>query len=437
MYQGKFHNSKQYKLRKFAFLTVFFVLSALFVACTYGVQHNSAQPKSSTSTVTTNALNHGWKTLWNLPTLDSPLYQGTTLLLKPSIAWSPAASQTLYLCRVALNYVTPAPANALTVFYRSDDLGQHWLALPLPEPAASCAIKTDPTAKDTIVLLDNRDGRYVSRDQGQHWFLIPSPPGWEKVSTGDMNIQSVGNRLYVGSYWTSDSHTWVAWSPSPGYNQHPQIVAVNPNRQNILYTSLSTCSGSPTDQVEEASDELCRSDDNGKTWHYLHTLALTRDPSAPRFCLASDNSSVIYAWGKDIGSMSSNDEGHTWTPLPNIRAGQFDGSPFELCGSITSGEDISTRVDIQIPNQDRQYQFAITNNGTLYHATQQAETLQGTTIPAGITAWNNNQWQQIAPPPLQIDSDIALNTSVLWLTTKSGYSLLLAFDRDHVYYYTE
>ena len=133
--------------------------------------------------------------------------------------------------------------------------------------------------------------------------------------------------------------------------------------------------------------------------------------------------------------MRSNDEGHTWTPLPRVLGGIFGDDPFELCGASLLREDTSTRVDIQIPNQDHEYQFAITNNGVLYHATQQDETLQGATIPAGVTAWNNNQWERIAPPPLQIDSDVELNTSVLWFITKSGHSILLAFDRNRVYYY--
>lgn len=420
-------------------IALFLVLIALFSACASGqssssVRNNSTKPKSSTPTITTGTLNGGWRTLWNLPTIDYSQYD-EKLSLKPSIAWSPAASQTLYLCRVGLSYISPSPANALTVFYRSDDLGQHWLALPLPEPAASCAIRTDPTAKDTIVLLDNRNGKYVSRDRGQHWSLIPTPPGWEKASTADMNIQPIGNRLYVGSYWTSNLHTWISWSPSPAYSGLPQIVAVNRNQQNILYTSLSTCSDTPTSQVAKFREKLCRSDNGGRTWHYLHTLALSRDPSAPKFCLASDNPSILYALGEGIGSMSSNDEGHTWTPLPRVLGGIFGDDPFELCGASLLREDTSTRVDIQIPNQDRKCQFAITNNGVLYHATQQAETLQGTTISSGVTAWRNNQWELIAPPPLKIDSDIALNTSVLWLTQKSGYSLLLAFDRDHIYYY--
>ena len=434
MHQSTSHYSKQLRLGKANFLTVFLVLSALFSACTYEVQHNSTQPKSSTSTIAASTLNRDWKTLWNLPTIDLSSYR-EKLSLKPSIAWSPADSQTLYLCRVGLYYSTPAPTNALTVFYRSDDLGQHWLALPLPAPAASCAIKTNPTAKDTIVLLDNRNGKYVSHDRGQHWSPIPTPPEWEKASTADMNIQPIGNRLYIGGYWTGDLHTWIAWSPTPAYNGYPQIVAVNPNQQNILYTTLTTCSGAPTGQVAKFREMLCRSDNGGRTWHYLHTLALSHDPSAPKFCLASDNPSILYASGEGIGSMRSNDEGHTWTPLPRVLGGIFGDDPFELCGASLLREDTSTRVDIQIPNQDHEYQFAITNNGVLYHATQQDETLQGATIPAGVTAWNNNQWERIAPPPLQIDSDVELNTSVLWFITKSGHSILLAFDRNRVYYY--
>ncbi len=445
---GKTHllNNKKIELAKLflsqntyihkTFIAVFLVLVTLFSACTseQSVHHNSTQPKSFTPTITASTLNQGWKTLWTLPTMDSSSYLEKAFL-KPSMAWSPAAPQTLYLCRVLLDYSTPAPANALTVFYRSDDLGQHWLALPLPEPAANCAIKTDPTAKDTIVLLDNRNGKYVSHDRGQHWSLIPTPPGWEKAPIEDMNIQPIGNRLYVGGYWTSDLHTWIAWSPSPAYSENLQLVAVNPQQQNILYTSLSTCSGAPTDQIAKFREKLCRSDDGGKTWHYLHTLALSRDTYAPKFCLASDNPSILYASGVSAGSMRSNDEGHTWTPLPRLLGGIFGDAPFEVCSSPLSREDVSTRVDIQIPNQDRQYQFAITNNGVMYHATQQAETLQGATIPAGVTAWNNNQWERIAPPPLQIDSDVELNTSVLWFITKSGHSILLAFDRDHLYYY--
>ena len=409
-------------------------MASILSSCTT-VQYKSPKDVAlSTTAVATFSLNKGWTKLWSLPAQPAVSYYRDTLLDKPDIAWSHTAPKTIYVCRVALDYVSPAPPNVLTHFYRSDDLGLHWTTLTLPEPTASCSIQSDPSFADTLVLLDNRGGKFVSRDRGLHWLPIPTPPGWEKATPSELAIQAVAGRIYAGGYWSRDLHTWTAWSPHPAYERgNISFVAVNPRHPDTLYTTLTNCYQRSQQQIGN-QNMLCRSDDDGQHWRTILKLALTRDLAAPRFCLASNDPDVLYAWAN--GSVRSSDEGNTWESLPAVLNGAFGDGPFELCGNMNGSKNASTQVDLAQLNQDTNYHFALTDDGTLYHATQQEETFQGVSFPAGITLWNNSTWKFIAPSPLQGNPPIALNLSILLLTQKAQPSILLAFDKNNLYRYT-
>lgn len=394
-----------------------------------------------------------WQHLWTLPALPpaAPGTYGNNPPYTPQFAWSPANPQRLYLCRATIDYQMPA---ILRDLYRSDDTGAHWNAYPMPETAANCRLQVDPTNADVLVFQDDKNNSFVSKDGAQHWQKVLNPPTWN-TGAGVPNLQIVGGRLYAEGYWTEDLTHWTRWYPVAGEQSSVYLVVHAPH---MLYTSVSAgeyhCAGSP--QLESSALALCRSEDGGQTWHFLARLFLTNPASAaPLLCSDLNGSDALYAWGSIPGGPSgllfSPDGGSSWQTLPSYFGGPQGSTPELNCNTGldrvtlpstmdagTNTVPAATTVDVWQKTDnpaDTYYSFALAPDGTIYHAGLYAVSDQGTALPAGISIFRHNSWQQIVPSfpvPVSITQD---TLRLLLITPPGGAPFLLAYTDQDMYVY--
>lgn len=454
------------------------LFSALWLVCLLSVAGCSAAPAarhavtatSTTSPIATPATtpaetlapnNSLWHQLWTLPALPPPPpgTYGADPPYLPQIAWSPANTQRLYLCRATLLYAEmPAVVHDL---YRSDDQGLHWMAYPLPEATASCHIEVDPTNANALVLQDNLSHSYVSRDGGQTWQQVPDPPQWNASSDLHPTIQIMAGRLYVEGYWTDDLTHWARWYPVADEQNHV-YVQLNPQRPQTLYTAfdLNTfrCAGMPstlklgTDPLHFQA-QLCRSDDGGQTWRFLAVVVGENASHDPAFCLALHHPEMLYAWGYTAQSypnpypgevtgdaMRSTDGGSTWTRLSGVFAGGGSNTAnFHPCGADAYAGQNPVRVDNDFGAQENnQWQnFGVTADGALYHVLDMPESRQGAMMNAGVSVLTEAAWSVIAPYPEGLTTPTTnYRLRMLLMTPPSGTPILLAFTDQHVYAYS-
>lgn len=411
------------------------------------------KPAASDTTAPVISPQAGWQHLWTLPALPpaAPGTYGNNPPYTPQFAWSPANSQRLYLCRATIDYQMPA---ILRDLYRSDNAGAHWNAYPMPETAANCRLQVDPTSADILVLQDDKNNSFVSRDGAQHWQKVPNPPTWN-AGAGAPNLQIVGGRLYAGGYWTDDLVHWTRWYPVAGEQGSVSLVVHAPQ---TLYTSVLAgeyrCAGSP--QLERSALAICRSGDGGSTWHFLARLFPTNSASgAPLLCSDLNGSNALYAWGSVPGGASgllfSADGGSSWQSLPAYFGGPQGSTPELNCNTGVNSTMLPSTMDagtntVPAPTTvdpwrktdnpaDTSYSFALAPDGTIYHAGLFAVSDQGTALPAGISVFRHNRWEQAVssfPVPVSVEQD---TLRLLLITPPGGTSFLLAYTDQDVYVY--
>lgn len=400
-----------------------------------GLVHSTATTHPTIATTPSPVLQEGWVRQWALPPLAEDTDPSKPNFL-PSLTWSPAAPRTFYLCRAQLDYQTSALPAVLTDFYRSEDAGVHWTALPLPEAASSCLLLPDMARPNIIGLEDDRGGNYISTDRGQHWQRLQPPPGWYEGNGPSFHMSLVSGRLYVGGYWTSDYHHWTRWYPDKQASSYFQQLAVNPQHPDTMYTVVDTCNGTPS--LPAGVQSLCRSDDGGQSWHFLIAFhSVTTDPLTPMLCLAASNPSVLYTIGNTTQGaqpLRSTDGGKTWQPISPSIGGSFTSLWAGVCGAAFFEGEQSTTVD------DTRFDFpffAKTDTGTIYHASYSQETVGGIEIPQGVSILVNKTWKQIASVPFAQNTLPPYNLKILFSpSSASSPPLLLAFDHLYIYRYT-
>lgn len=419
------------------------VLASTFVAQLLSMQqqrhqiggsvHATATTHPPLTTTPSAVLQKGWVRQWPLPPLAEDTDPSKPEFL-PSLAWSPTAPQTFYLCRAQLEYVAPAPPAALTVFYRSEDAGVHWTALPLPEAVGSCLLLPDLARPNIVGLEDDRGGNYISKDRGQHWQHVQSPPGWSDGPS--LHMYLVSGRLYAGGYWTTDYQHWTRWYPDKQASSHFQQLAVDPQHPDTIYTVLDTCSGTPS--LPAGTQSLCRSDDNGQSWRFLTVFEPVTNPQTPMLCIAAGNPSILYTFGntpKGAKPLRSTDGGNTWQIISPSITGSIANPLAGICGSTFFEGDRSATVDdtrFDFPS------FASTDTGMIYHTSYSQESIEGIEIPQGVSVLVKNTWKQIAPVPFPQNTLPPYNLKVLFFPSSmaSSHPLLLAFDHQYIYRYT-
>ncbi len=405
--------------------------------------------------------NSPWHQLWTLPALPPPpsAAYGSDSPYLPQIAWSSANAQRLYVCRATINY-TGMPA-VLHDLYRSDDQGIHWTAYALPEAAANCRIKVDPTNADALVLQDDLNHSYISRDGGQHWQVVPDSPQWDTASLGTPpNVQIMAGRLYVEGYWTEDLTHWTRWYPVANEQNHV-YVQINPQRPQTLYTAVDLnkvrCVGTPS-TLDLGVDplnfqaQLCRSDDEGQTWHFLAVVVGENASNNPAFCLALNHPETLYAWGYTAQSypnpypggvtgdaMRSTDGGNTWTRLSGVFVGGDSSTAnFHPCGADAYGGQSPVRVDNDNADQENnQWQnFGVTADGTIYHVLDMPVSRQGVMMNAGVSVLTDAAWSAIAPYPEGLTTPTTnYRLRMLLISPPAGSPVLLAFTDQRIYSY--
>lgn len=434
--------------------------------------------KSHVNNTSSSNATGNWQTLLTFPPVpairenyDSQSYP----LSIPATASSPADPKTLYLCRIHLSRGhTLLPFTVQHLLYRSDDLGAHWQELALPAPAAGCEIRPDPVKSNIVVLLDDRNGNFISQDRGQHWQHIPPPPGDTDPDAKMLQATSIGGRIYVSGYWTTDLQTWTRWYPlsvsaqTSDEQQNPYPIdlrfLVDPRHPDTIYTDMSpTCPGVKLPAgFPSAGSVLCRSDDAGQSWHLLAGIPLGPGTLDPTYCLAQGYPDTLYVRGIQPfdatkgGLMRSSDGGASWEILHlssdqdaeiTLRCSAYnDRYPYnaQFQGNVTYSVSNSnfTFVDINNLPSRKAYNFALAENGMLYHASNAPVSGNQGAIPAGISVLSGTHWNHLAPlPPAYIIGQSQHKPpsyymmAIQVLTSQGSSPVILAYDNEHLYRY--
>ncbi len=265
-----------------------------------------AQSPTPSATPLAEAPGPGWSQSWALP-IPAAQRDGAN----PTLAWSPALPQTLYLCLYGqpLSTTTPASPHARLLF-RSQDGGESWRALTTPEPTSRCAIYPDPTVAGRIALVDDHDNAYLSSDAGDAWQAIPQPP--TAATYGSRFEAVVAGRVYVGADWTSDLHRWTRWffgspaascSRSAGFYGSP-LGGIDAVRDDgVIYSTLT-----PADGDTRPSGVIVYR--NG-VWRVVAPAPLRANPYAPpsvmwlpladgRYTLLAVSDSALYRYDATV-----------------------------------------------------------------------------------------------------------------------------------------
>jgi hypothetical protein len=344
---------------------------------------SSTAPVNETPTIAS-----GWSLLSKFPG-DS-----TIPGVIPSLAWSLADPNTLYLCRTAL--ILPArPANP-AVLLRSGDRGKTWQQLTPPEPTGSCQLQADPSTAGQLSLADDLGHVFVSRDAGSHWQAPPMPPHMS-VQTGPFIF--VHGRIFYGIYYTDDLQTWHQWYAVNGATTAPSY-AVDPAQSNLIYMLRGgNCAGQTT-----PGDAVCMSQDSGRTWRSLLSLAVAPGPE-PELCTVPGVSNMLYVWAPN-GTTSGGARG--------LYVTTDAGAHVTL---DTSYVPDPTSSGLPLPPPDAPCNAAgwqvsnmkFTDQGLILHlGSQPLNFTSGAVIPAGVSTFTSSVWNQVAPYPIGNSSHVAL-----------------------------
>jgi len=381
----------------------------------------ASAPRTATlvATAGAEAPANGWSKLWAYP-IPAAQRNGAN----PSLAWSPAQPETLYLCLYGEPLLSTAPKTPHSpLLYRSADGSKTWRALALPEPATRCAIYPDPSTPGRIALIDDHGATYLSDDAGGAWQAIPPPPD---VATYGARFEAiVAGRLYVGADWTSDLHVWTRW-----FFGQPVALSgapvVDPRRPKTLYLIQRNCVGAPSTSAD-AANGVCRSDDGGHTWRWLISTSAAPGP-APTVCLAPGRPDTLFVWapeltvgGVTVGSFArSVDGGATWTTAGLPQESQPPAfSPATSCsvsggfyGSPLGGED------------------SVRDDGAIYTTVAPGDS---GSRPSGVIVYRDGAWHVVAPAPLRANPYAP--PAVVWLPQPDGRYVLLAVSDGALYRY--
>ncbi|MEO6890663.1 MAG: hypothetical protein ABI456_14775, partial [Ktedonobacteraceae bacterium] len=336
-----------------------------------------------------------------------------------------------------------------------------------------CEIRPDPVQARSIVLEDDRNGAFVSRDRGQHWQRIPPPPGATGADAWKLQATPVAGRLYVSGYWTSNLHTWTRWYPLPVSSQEfgderptPGPIDLrflaDPRHPDTIYTDMSpTCPGTRLPAGSPSNGQvLCRSDDDGRSWRVLADIIIVPGMLDPSYCLVQDKPDVLYVEGSPPGDVTkggllrSTNGGASWQI---VDLSQYPGIELSLRCSASNDPfpyrydphdpfltyDVSKSHFIMVDDPEfRDWNVALAENGTLYHASATAEQSGRGVLPAGIAVLAGTRWTRIAPLPPAYAVGFShhpfpdvYRMAVQVLTTQAGPPVILAYDNGHLYRY--
>lgn len=141
---------------------------------------------------------------------------------------------------------------------KSDDLGEHWLLIDVPQSAGVANLYPAPNG-DGRLLLEASGGLYVSKDFGDHWTPVPFP-----LQLSDFNAIS----------FTADAPgAWLAATRLGLYRSTDEGATWSVVKKGLPLSTVGAVAYSVARQAAYASEygQLYESKDGGESWSLLHT----------------------------------------------------------------------------------------------------------------------------------------------------------------------
>ncbi len=201
-----------------------------------------------------------------------------------ALAASPTANEFFAL-------VTVGSSNTL---YKSTDAGVTWTSLNKSGDYVHLGV--DPTNANHIILGGSSDGITRSTDGGATWNPVNVTGGF----TNSTQARFVNNRVYLGTYWTTDFSTWHNTSTESTCDHAPlEFFVADPTDSTKIYSS--TIVG-----IEKSTD-------GGSIFHDINSGL--RAVQIYDIAQSADKNTVFIATGQGIAHTTNflATDGPTWT----------------------------------------------------------------------------------------------------------------------------